>query len=218
MVGGSPPCNCQSVAGKVETLPFVEIDKVAVFDGKLCLWRRGQDEPAMKISPDSKNAAVLTALLSEWVEHQRETGQHGLMAGGQSESAAGASGMGRLLFERGRNEGFQRGIVVAGIAGAAGVTMLFNRDFMPVGVFLLVIASASLLLGLFFGRYLFRCYELGLSSRCAATSTAALRRDYGTHLCRHAHILQGQLYWDTLTLDCPRTPGNDPLLGEGAEH
>ena len=43
----------------VETLPFVEIDKVAVFDGKICLWRQGQDEPAAKISPDSKNASVL---------------------------------------------------------------------------------------------------------------------------------------------------------------
>ena len=34
----------------VETLPFAEIDKVAVFDGKICLWRRGQDEPAARIS------------------------------------------------------------------------------------------------------------------------------------------------------------------------
>ena len=39
----------------VETLPFVDIDKVGVFDGMICLWRRGQDEAAAKISPDSKN-------------------------------------------------------------------------------------------------------------------------------------------------------------------
>ena len=64
----------------VETLPFVEIDKVAVFDGKICLWRRGQDEPAAKISPDSKNASVLASLLSEWIEHQREA------SGGQPEA------------------------------------------------------------------------------------------------------------------------------------
>jgi len=143
----------------VETLPFAEIDKVAVFDGKICLWRRGQDEPAAKISPDSKNASVLASLLSEWIDHQRQA------AGGLPAAASGASGMGRLLFERRRNEGFWMGFVLAIIGGAAGAAMLFDRDAMPVGVVLIVAAAASLLLGVFFGRYLFRCYESGLTRR-----------------------------------------------------
>jgi len=143
----------------VETLPFVEIDKVAVFDGKICLWRRGQDEPAAKISPDSKNASVLASLLSEWIEHQREA------SGGQPEATSGASGMGRLLFERRRNEGIWIGLVLAVIGGVVGAVLLFERDTKPVGVVLLAAAVASLLLGLTFGRYLFRCYELGLTRR-----------------------------------------------------
>jgi len=143
----------------VETLPFVEIDKVAVFDGKICLWRRGQDEPAAKISPDSKNASVLVSLLSEWIEHQREA------SGGPPEANSGVSGMGRLLFERRRNEGFWLGLVFAVIGGVAGAVLLLERDTMPIGVILLAAAVASLLLGVVFGRYLFRCYELGLTRR-----------------------------------------------------
>ena len=125
----------------VETLPFLEIDKVAVFDGKICLWRRGQDEPAAKIRPDSKNASVLAALMSEWIEHQRQG------CGGLPEPAQGASGMGRLLFERRRNEGFRLGILFAGIGGVAGAVFLCDRDTMPIGAVLLAAAVASLLVG-----------------------------------------------------------------------
>ena len=73
--------------------------------------------------------------------------------------------MGRLLFERRRNEGFWLGIVVAVIGGVAGAALLFERDTMALGVVLLAAAVASLLLGLVFGRYRFRCYELGLTRR-----------------------------------------------------
>ena len=143
----------------VETLPFLEIDKVAVFDGKICLWRRGQDEPAVKISPDSKNASVLASLLTEWVDHQRGT------SGGRPEPTPGASGMGRLLFERRRNEGFWLGLGLAIVAIGLGAALLFDRDTLLVGVLLLAAAAPSLLLGMIFGRYRFRCYELGLTRR-----------------------------------------------------
>ena len=73
--------------------------------------------------------------------------------------------MGRLLFERRRNEGFWLGLLAAGISGTAGVILLFHRDAKPIGVVLLAAAVASLLLGVAFGRYLFRCYELGLARR-----------------------------------------------------
>ncbi len=138
---------------------MLEIDKLAVFDGKLCLWRRGQDEPAVKIDPDSKNASVLASLVSEWIEHQRGA------SGGQSEAVPGASGMGRLLFERRRNEGFWLGFVVAVVGGPLGAVLLLRREAMPLGVLLLAAAVVSLLLGAAFGRYLFRCYELGLTRR-----------------------------------------------------
>jgi len=142
-----------------ETLPFAEVDKVAVFDGKICLWRRGQDEPAAKISPDSKNAAVLASLLSQWIEHQRET------SAAAPKAVSGGSEMGRLLFERHRNEGFWLGIVSGVICGAIGAGMLFDRKAVWLGVVLLVAAAAAALLGVVYGRCCFHCYELGLTRR-----------------------------------------------------
>jgi hypothetical protein len=73
--------------------------------------------------------------------------------------------MGRLLFERRRDEGFWAGFVVAVIGGVAGAILLFHRHTMPLAVILLAAAVASLLLGALYGRYLFRCYELGLTRR-----------------------------------------------------
>ncbi len=143
----------------VETLPFAEIDKVAIFDGKICLWRRGQDEPAAKISPDSKNASVLASLLSQWIDHQREA------CGGQPAATSGASGMGRLLFERRTNDGLWVGALFAAFGAVTGTVILFDRDLMPLGVAILIAAVVSLLLGIFFGRHCFRCYELGLTRR-----------------------------------------------------
>ncbi len=149
----------------VESLPFAEIDKVAVFDGKICLWRRGQDEPAARIRPDSKNASVLAALLTEWIEHQREGGHRVPVAGGSSEATAGASGMGRLLFERCRSDGSWLGVGLAVGGGVAGVVLLFGRHPHVLAIILLAAAAASLVLGMAFGRYRFRCYELGLTRR-----------------------------------------------------
>ena len=198
----------------VETLPFAEIDKVAVFDGKICLWRRGQDEPAAKIKPDSKNASVLASLLTEWIEHQREA------SGGQPEAIPGASGMGRLLFERRRNEGFWLGIVAAAVSGATGAAMLFDRNALPfVGVVLLLAAVASLLLGLLFGRYRFRCNELGLTRRRGRDEVRLLYDEiaeftYAATRMFYKGAIRGRQL--SLTFRAPRA--SDPLFGEGAEH
>jgi hypothetical protein len=140
----------------VETLPFVEIDKVAVFDDKICLWRRGQDEPAARISPDSKNASVLAALMSEWIEHQREC------SSGPPEATPGASGMGRLLFERRLNDPFitiVRYVLHFGLMGT--IVLLVGHHVAPLCVVLL----AEFLLHWLYGRHSFRCYELGLVRR-----------------------------------------------------
>ena len=167
----------------------------------------------MKISPDSKNASVLASLLSEWIEHQREA------SGGQSEAAPGASGMGRLLFERRRNEGFWLGFVVAVVGGALGAVLLFDRDAMPLGVLLLAAAVVSLLLGVAFGRYLFRCYELGLTRRRGRDEVRLLYDEITEFTYSATRMFYKGAYTGTqlsLTFRAPR--GNDPLFGEGAEH
>ena len=140
----------------VDTLPFSEIDKVGIFDGKICIWQRGRDEPSAKIRPDSKNASVLALLLTEWIEHQREA------SAGQPEQTPGSSGLGRLLFERRMIDSSLNNVRFALHLGLAGsVILLFGHHFAPV----CAIALAETALNVIFGRCFLRCYEFGLSRR-----------------------------------------------------
>ena len=68
--------------------------------------------------------------------------------------------MGRLLFERRRNEGFWLGPVLpSSAAGRRGLALRSRRG--AFGLLLLPAAVASLALGVVFGRCRFRCYEWG---------------------------------------------------------
>jgi hypothetical protein len=87
-------------------LPLAEITAVEQFDGKLCVWRRGQDEAAAKLDPGGRNTYVLPALLAPHIE-----AQDGRAAAG----AAGASGLGRILFQRRPSNGVVLGFLVAGV-------------------------------------------------------------------------------------------------------
>jgi hypothetical protein len=185
----------------VETLPFVEIDKVAVFDGKICLWRRGQDGPAARISPDSKNALVLGSLMTEWIEHQRGASK------GPSEAAPGASGLGRLLFERRLRAGFTLAAIFSVLGGVAGAIALVNRETRPLGIVLLAGAAVLFLLGMVFGRALFRCYELGLVRRGARRELRLLYDEiteftYGATRTFHNGAYAGTML--SLTFRAPR--------------
>jgi hypothetical protein len=140
------------------TVPFAEIDKVAIFDDKWCVWQRGRAEPAVKIAPDSKNAPVLAALLGEWMELRKD-------AADEAVAEAPADGLGRLLFERRNNSGLWVGLLFAILGGIAGTVLLFQRGTPPIGALVLGVAAVSAALGLLFGRYVFRCYERGLVRR-----------------------------------------------------
>ena len=102
---------------------------------------------------------MLASLLGEWIEHQREA------SGEQSDPAPGASGMGRLLFERRRKDAFWLGLVAAVPCGLIGTFVLFDGKAVAVGVGMLAAAAAALVSGVVFDRQRFRCYELGLARR-----------------------------------------------------
>ncbi len=89
-------------------LPFAEIDKVGVYDGKICLWRTGQDEPAARIKPDTRNAPILAALIAEWNAHKREGAPQ------LSTTQNDTTGLGRLLFERRKKRWFMAGLGIGG--------------------------------------------------------------------------------------------------------
>jgi hypothetical protein len=140
---------------KAVTLPFAEIDMAEVYGGKLCLWLRGQDESRAKIDPASKNAAVLSSLLADWIDHQRQA------AGGRPAEDRGASGLGRVLFERRSRDPFTMYLGGAVHLAVMGGVWLFGHH-------LLLVLAIPLALGVFevvFGHFRFRCFESGLGRR-----------------------------------------------------
>ena len=132
-------------------LSFAQIDHAAMFDGKLCVWMQGEDEPAAKIDPNSKNAPVLSSLLAEWLEHRKAE------PGEAVDAAASQGRLGRLLFERRRNEGLMLGLVFGPLGLACGTVLMFQPKTQVAG--LLVIAGA--------------CAALRWDCSSAATSFAA---------------------------------------------
>src|SRR5688572_24910150 len=81
-------------------LPLVEITAVEQFDGKLCVWRRGQDEAAARLSPGGKNVNVLPALLATRI------------APHEGSSAQSPAGLGRILFQRRPHSGVVLGFLI----------------------------------------------------------------------------------------------------------
>ncbi len=160
-------------------LPFAEIDYLAALENNFCVWRRGDERPLIKIAPGAKNAHVLTALLTRWVEH------------GSAKTAntefAGSTGMGRLLFWRNSksvNWLFMLACIVLGVLGVVGVS---QRGNFAAYITLLVAVLLALLAFVATGNIL-ECYERGvrrrrggntvqLTLRKSATSTTeALKR------------------------------------------
>lgn len=70
-----------------EVIPISEIAAIEVRDGKMGIWRRGEERPSARLNPDGRNAWLLPRLLEKQ-----------LMAASQTEIPAGS--LGRILFQR----------------------------------------------------------------------------------------------------------------------
>ena len=99
--------------------------------------------------------------MGEWIEHQRGASES------PPEAVRGASGLGRLLFERRAKAGFTLAAIFAVLGVVLGAAALVNRETRPLGIALLTGATVLFVLGVAFGSALLRCYEQGLVRRWA---------------------------------------------------
>jgi hypothetical protein len=137
-------------------LPFVQIDHIGMFGGKLCLWRQGQEEPAARINPHSINAPVLGLLLSQWVQ-----GKESAAAPGDGAEAGGTS-FGRVLFERRNRAAMRLSALMAVAAGLVGTIFCIMPEARLVGVFVLLLALLAAFGAWYFRGSVFRCHERGV--------------------------------------------------------
>jgi hypothetical protein len=146
-------------------IPFSEIEKVGYFDGKLCVWRHGQDEPAVQIRPDSINAPIVTQLLSEWVQNrpEEEAPPVALAAGGDGQPGSpGGSGLGRILFQRSQRNARNVLVVLAIVAAVAGGFMLLGHETRLFGGLVILLAPLFAAGAWYWNENIFRCHELGI--------------------------------------------------------
>jgi len=152
---------------RARVVPFGEIDKVGLFDGKICVWCRGEDAPVARIDPASRNAPVLSSLLNDWAAHQASIRPPDAMGPAAAEPAGEGSlgsgpGFGKLLFER-RQRGVMWGLIaVAVIAAGAGAFLVAQPHTLPFGAIVLVLVPAAGFSAWYWGAQVFRCYEGGI--------------------------------------------------------
>src|SRR5205823_5736636 len=81
-------------------LPVREVAAVDIFDGKLCVWRKGEAEAVLRVPAGSPNALVMGRVLQQ------------LMPPADAEGEP-ADGLGRIIFER--DQSIRGGNRIAGI-------------------------------------------------------------------------------------------------------
>jgi hypothetical protein len=144
---GRPPAEVQ--------LPLAEITAIEQFDGKLCVWRRGQDEAAARLDPGGRNTNVLPALLATRI------------ATPQKEAAHAEAGLGRILFERRPHSGVVLGFLIAGafllLVGAALMVPAMGRmEALYFGLALLFLGVLAVPIGIWMRFMNFRVHEQGV--------------------------------------------------------
>ena len=184
-----------------------EIDKSAVFGGKLRIWQRGHDSPSLAIDPNSKNYGVLALLLDDWARQRREDGEI-------VDADPGATGLGRLLFERRSIDQFTHNLI-AGIHMFAFLASIFiGHHFRLAMVF-------GLAFGMFesaFGRFRIYYYELGVvPARMRRRTPLDLRRNHAVQLRRHSHEEYGHLPGNATATNFSCRAIDDQLFAHGKE-
>jgi hypothetical protein len=143
-------------ASQEEAIPFAELIAVEVFEGKMCLWRKGRDEAAFKVPLGSRNAYLLPMLLEPRMPSPEDRQQ-----------APSATGLGRILFERKPQAvGIGLCVIFSIVAFVAGFILLAVHWPRIDGILYLGIAVAVSVLfaiGAIAQRYMvFRCHERGV--------------------------------------------------------
>ncbi len=99
-------------AGGNDLIRFEDVSALGVFDDQFCIWRSGEEQPALRISPISRNLDVLRPLLDERVTEEDDGG------------APSVGILGRVLFERSDRPLFLW--VVSGAAVIGGGALIYS--------------------------------------------------------------------------------------------
>jgi hypothetical protein len=184
---GRPPNDLQ--------LPLSDITAIDYADGKLCVWRRGQDEAAIKLLPGGRNAYLLPALLAKRIAPQ-----------GGEPGAESQTGLGRILFQRKPSTGVILGLLIGGgfMAMIGAVLMCVPNQATPFFTGIGLILLGAILAGLAWAMKFmnFRVHERGVWQSSLLGQKQLRYKDVGTFRYQAVdHYHNGAYVGTHLTLD-----------------
>lgn len=148
-------------------IPFDELQAVGLFDGNVCVWRRGADEAVLRVPVRSENAFLLQLILATRIPERAE-----------DPDDAQQEGLGRVLFER---KGSRATRVVLWILAGLQIPLslmalgigLARREPIPILIGLgIALAAAAAIWGIVVNRrWVFRCHQRGVFKRGALSET-----------------------------------------------
>jgi hypothetical protein len=155
--------------GAAVQLAIDAIAAVDVFDEKVCVWRMGEAEPAVRIPANADGAYLLEALLRERLPQRKD-------------QAPPADGLGRILFERKPRrfyiELFRVGGILVAVLGVlaliganAGSAGRDSETAFTAGAWMTGIGLLCAVGGWAFASAFFRCHEYGVRRRAWAFSS-----------------------------------------------
>lgn len=130
-----------------ELIPFSDVGATGVFDDHLCIWKKGEEEPAVKIPPTSKNYGILQLLLNDFVTGEEETGE---LPPGY---------LGRVLFDRKSSPWVYWLLCLAGLGGGG---LLIAEGYQVWGVVVILLGVLFAFVARRARRTAFRCHEYGV--------------------------------------------------------
>jgi hypothetical protein len=169
------------------TIPVPAVAAVDIIDGKVCVWRAGDAEPAVRVPAGSPNALLLSHLLGRELAARPPAPDDG-------------PGLGRVIFQRDHSIGPAKltlfGILALGatLAGLGLGASAWNAGFpvkMTVIAGCLIVSPIPMWVGAFFNRVnVFRCHNRGVC-KVSARGAAELRYEdvsgFTYSLVRHYH-------------------------------
>ena len=129
-----------------KSLALDDIVETGVFDGKFCVWQKGDDFASLKLNPAEANILPIMAIVARHLAKREE--QQGEPQGG---------GLGRILFERRQSK----------VLGWILLVIAIPLVLALVGIPLIYFARGLI-------RGYFRCHERGVSRRFAGKETSLL--------------------------------------------
>jgi hypothetical protein len=152
---------------QARTVALAELGLVGVFDGSICIWREGEEQPLARLRPGGRNNVVLHRILLECVKQDDENrsgaGSRRVLSS-DGTLAPQPAGLGHMLFRR-RSNPTRWVLGPLGLLGCILGVALASRVNVESGVIVFLLGLVGIAAFCYVPPSVFQCFERGIRSR-----------------------------------------------------